>query len=199
MKLIASELNEFLRRFKRPDHLDNDQAMLEIKATCVAINKRMPSGIDKIAVLDRLGDAFQDVCEIFRGTGWPKTAVFVTSMENMARRKTNVVPIKNNSDDVFSPAAINAARMNAGQSVGDDWLYGRFCHELMETGDVTDDLLRKYRSALYFDAKAAVGEDKARQQEADWVKRHETAGQVFDGSKRFNAPTYHPKRFGGTA
>lgn len=200
MKLIASELNDFLRRFKRPDHLDNDQAMLEIKATCTAINKRMAAGIDKIAVLDRLGDAFQDVCENFRGTGWPKTAVFVTSMESIAKRKpANVITFKPSENT--SPVIAAAKCMNAGEAIGDDWLYGRLCIELMATGDVDQETLRKYRSALYFTMKDVWGETIARQNEDALIARHESASRWTsnDTGKRYSAPAYSPKTFGGAA
>lgn len=200
MRLIASELNDFLRRFKRPDHLDNDQAMLEIKATCTAMNKRMESGLDKIAMIDRLGDAFQDVCENFRGTGWPKTAVFVTSMENLAKRRpAKIIPFR--QADAQGPAAIIAKRMNDGGDVGDDWLYGRLCIELMATGAVDQDTLRKYRSALYFSMKDTWGEADARKYEDALIERHEAATRWSDSDtgKRYSAPTYTPRKFGGAA
>lgn len=199
MHLIASELNEFLRRFKRPDHLDNDQAMLEIKATCTAINKRMQSGLDRVAVLDRLRDAFQDVCENFRGTGWPKTAVFVTSMESINRHKAPVEVKSAQGGLVVDPIAIACRRMNAGELVGDDWIYGRRCHELMASGEVSQDTLRKYRSAIYFSFKDVWGEDTARRLEAEMIARHEAAAVTFAGDKRLKAPTYMPKTFGGAS
>lgn len=171
--------------------------MIEIKAMSTAINKRMMAGLDATAIGQKLDDAFQEVAELFRGTGWPKPAVFVSAMEAI-NRKVMISGDAPKSDWSLDPVAIVAKRMNAGDAVGDDWLYGRKCVELMASGQVSQDTLRKYRSALYFSAKAVLNEDKAKELEAGWIKKHEDAEALHraaTGGKRFVAPTYTPKSF----
>lgn len=189
-------MNNFLRRYERPNHLDNEQAIIEIKTIATAINKRTPAGLSQTGVGDRLDDAFQHVSENYSGRGWPKAAYFVKAMETIARHVTTEKP-----DDTWSldPVAIAAKRMNAGNPVGDDWLFGRRCVELMATGEVSVETLRQYRSGWYFSAKDLYGEDKAREMEDAMLKRHEDAeatGAAM-GQSVTKIPTYKPKTFGG--
>jgi hypothetical protein len=195
MNLILSELNDFLRRFKRPDHLDNGLALLEMKATATAINKRIRSDADYGALVGILEDAFQDVSETFRGTGWPKTAVFVQSMENINRRASpsSSLPDTNWSLD---PVEINAKRMNANEGVGDMWIYGRLCVDLMRSGKVSDATLSAYRKGYFMDLKDSRGDvTEARRIEAEMIAKHKAAEVTYGGDAKFAPPKYKPKGF----
>lgn len=174
MRLIATRLNDFLRRYKRPDHLDNDQAMIEIKSMATAVNKRIAADVTEITIQNRLDDAFQEVAEIFRGNGWPKPAVFVAAMDTINKRSANSgSEVK--KDWTPNPLEIAANRINAGEPVGDQFLFGRLAHDLMATGDVTQDQIRKLRSALYFTEKHQHGEEVARKREDARLERHAKA------------------------
>lgn len=188
MKLIAGELNGFLRRYKRPDHLDNDQALIEIKAMATAVNKRIQSGLSQSAVLSKLDSAFQEVAELFRGREWPKPALFVEAMANVNRSAPSGDVTAD--DWVLDPIQIAADRINAGDAVGDNWLYGHDAVSLMRSGMVSKETMRKYRSAMYFKTKDVIkNEAEARRREDLLIRKHEAAENLFDhrGNKGFSA------------
>lgn len=93
----------------------------------------------------------------------------------------------------IDPLAIIAERINAGDLVGDGYLYGRLAVDLQRRGLVTVDTLRKYRSALYFRLKNTYGEDRAREMEARFIQRHDDAEAVSNGGG-YSAPTPQPKK-----
>tara|TARA_R100001369_G_scaffold16867_4_gene31985 strand:- start:1361 stop:1984 length:624 start_codon:yes stop_codon:yes gene_type:complete len=104
-------------------------------------------------------------------SAWPTVAEIGAACSNQNKARILSNPL---SAEPFSldPVKIAAKRMNAGESVGDAWLYGRNSLDLMATGLVTGDTLRRYRSALYFSAKDTYGEGKAKRMEAEWLLRH---------------------------
>ncbi|MGR3524864.1 MAG: hypothetical protein ACU0CT_02555 [Paracoccaceae bacterium] len=75
----------------------------------------------------------------------------------------------------LNPMEIAAHRMNEGEAVGDEWLYGQNAARLIASGLVPADTMRKYRSALYFAAKDDCGADIAKTMEAGWLARHAAA------------------------
>lgn len=104
-------------------------------------------------------------------SAWPTVAEIgaACSNQNKAQVLNNPQSVKQVSLD---PAKIAAKRMNAGEAVGEGWLYGRNCLDMIKGGEVSSDTLRKYRSALYFSAKDTYGEERAKVMEADWLLRH---------------------------
>lgn len=100
------------------------------------------------------------------------------------------------SDWVLDPVKIAAKRMNAGDGVGDDWLYGVLCVRLMAAGEVSQDTLRKYRSSYFFSLKDSLGDEAAaRSIEAEKLEKHKAAEEMDRDNRKFTAPTYHPKSF----
>lgn len=107
-------------------------------------------------------------------SAWPTVAEIGAACSNQ-----NKARVLNNPQSVQSftldPVGIAAKRMNAGELVGEGWLYGRDCVDLMKTGAVSHDTLRKYRSAFYFSAKDTYGEEKAKRMEVGWIERQSQA------------------------
>ncbi len=97
------------------------------------------------------------------------------------------------ADDI-DPIKIIGERMSAGEAVGDGYLYGRMALDLEKRGLVSPDVLRKCRSALYFNLKHVYGEEKARTMEAAFLKRHERAEATAKSQASFKAPEYQPKK-----
>lgn len=99
----------------------------------------------------------------------------------------------------LEPSAIAARRMNAGEVVGDEWIYGRRCVEVMETGEVSQDTLRAYRSGYFFALKKSLGDgEAARKIEAQMIAKHDAAEASYRqgvSGPRFKAPAYKPKGF----
>ena len=77
---IVAALNDFLRQFKAPEHMDERTALERIRLTAEAMNKRLPAGIGQEGLADRLSDAFVAVIEKHRGRDWPNVEVFVSAV-----------------------------------------------------------------------------------------------------------------------
>jgi len=203
MQMTLSGLTDFLERYKQPDHLSDTTSMAEMKSICDAINARMSADLDKQAVMDRLGDVFQAVSEQYLGASWPKAAVFVKAIDGINKRSTTT-PIQSSNAGGSSVSGslslkVMSDRINSGQGVGDEYLYGRLNHELMATGAVSEEALKKCRSALFFSMKDVWGEEKALLREAECKKRHaaflEDEGQQVSHS----VPMPETKNMGGYA
>lgn len=66
---------------------------------------------------------------------------------------------------------IAAKRINAGEEVGESWVYGRGAVQLERAGLVTEARMKSYRSGWYFAHKAVYGEEAARAKEAEMQER----------------------------
>lgn len=176
VRLITAKLNEFLRLYKRPEHLDQNGALVELREMAEEMNALMPTSFGPSDLEARITDALRMIRQTYKGRAWPTVSHMVEAMERVAKRSGGTVAIADEAPKwELDPLAIAARRMNEGEAVGDSWLYGRDALRLMQSGLVPADTMRKYRSALYFEAKAKSGEDNARTMEANWIARHEAA------------------------
>lgn len=87
----------------------------------------------------------------------------------------------------FDPIAINAARIERGEAVGDGWLWDRLAVDLLTCGRVSIAQLRPYRSALYFSEKKLYGEEVARRNEQDRDQRHVEAEKIAQKRRALQA------------
>lgn len=199
MRQITEHLNDFLRRYRRPDHLDAEQSLIELRSMAEAVNKRIAASVDGPELGDRVRDIFQCLAETYRGKDWPKVADFVAAVKDTHK------PVRSETSERRAPEYIMADRMNAGEGVGDGWLYGRLAVTLMATGLVSQETMRQYRSALYFSTKDVLGKHPAgvaetNRREAEWIARHEAAEAMQNAPvKNYDVPVYEPKHFGGAA
>ena len=76
------------------------------------------------------------------------------------------------------PIEATAARMNANDGVGDGWLYGRNAVDLLKSRLVGADVMRRYRSTLYFSLKKVYGDRIAVDMERRFIDRHEAAEKL---------------------
>lgn len=176
VRQITGLLNDFLRLYKRPDHLDNETALIELREVAEEVNLLIPTSFSQDDLAARVNDALRMMRQTYKGRSWPTVSHFVDAINAVSKRSVKAVdhadakePQKLDTLDVM------ARRMNEGEAVGDDWIYGRNALRLEQSGKVGRDVIRKYRSALYFAAKEAVGEDLAKSMEKNWLQRHEDA------------------------
>jgi len=108
-------------------------------------------------------------------SAWPTVAEVGAACSNMNKHDSLNRPKGSRHAEVKRPMDIAADRMNRGDAVGDEWLYGRNAVEMMGEGLVDQDTLRQYRSALYFSAKAVYCEDIAKRRESGWIAKHASA------------------------
>lgn len=176
VRMITSQLNDFLRLYKRPDHLDQNAALIELREMAEEMNGLIPTSFSPSDLEGRIRDALRFIRQTYKGRSWPTVSHMVDAMERVAKRSGGDVAIANEAPKwALDPLAVMAGRMNEGEAVGDEWLYGQNAARLIASGLVPADTMRKYRSALYFAAKDDCGADIAKTMEAGWLARHAAA------------------------
>lgn len=122
-------------------------------------------------------------------SAWPLVADLVKVCSNQNKHDSLSQPRSNIVK--FDPVKINAQRMNDGEPVGEDWLYGHNALLLEQSGLVDADTMRRYRSTLYFSAKRQWGEGPAGQYESHLVARHQDA-KVLTAREPVDPPKGEP-------
>lgn len=170
---LTEEFKQWLDRYSPRRALQsNEKAMgAEINALMRVILKMAPVA-DYLSWLEKVTTQLDYQ---MKTSAWPTVSEVgaacsnVNKSRSLSGQRTAVTTI---------PATTAARRMNAGESVSDGWLYGRDAVALLRTGDVSSDLMRKYRSSLYFSTKKIYGEEKARLMEEGWIARHDAAERL---------------------
>jgi hypothetical protein len=170
---LYEEFTRWLGRYSpRRTLQQNEQALGdEINALMRMVLKMAPSS-DYLRWLEKVTTNldFQ-----MKTSAWPTVAEVGAACSNMNKHEALNNPKRASQFVPKTPMQIAAKRMNEGDAVGDEWLYGRSAVELIEACLVPADTMRKYRSALYFAAKDVWGEDIAKRREAEWIAKHESA------------------------
>lgn len=187
---LNARLTEFLMRFSPPQSIkDNTRAQqAEAELLLKVLRRYAPQEgagpwADKVLGI---------VAERSKHRAWPLASEVGAVAKEFGERPA----LRAVSEPSFDPVQITADRMNRGEAVGDQWLYGARACELIRTGQVTETTMRQYRSALYFAEKKVVGEDEALKREAARKARHDASRNI--GPKP-EPVTYTPKTFGGAA
>lgn len=169
---LHEEFTRWLGRYSPRRALQHNEQALgdEVNALMRMVLKMAPSS-DYLTWLEKVTTNldFQ-----MKTSAWPTVAEVGAACSNMNKHHALNNPKARHAGQK-SPMQIAADRMNAGDAVGDEWLYGRNAVELIHAGLVGPDIMRGYRSALYFSAKAVYGEEIAKRREADWIAKHESA------------------------
>lgn len=171
IRSAATLVTEFLRQYQRPSHLDNDAALREISAIAEEVNALISTSLSPDAFRARINEACRHLRKTYTNRQWPMPAHFVKAME-ATTPKPETQEIGLEATDTMQ---IMANRMNAGEHVGDGWLYGRNAVRLMQSGMVTEHTIAKYRRALRSSAEHTGGKEYADMLEARWVQRHTDA------------------------
>ena len=176
VRLITASLNDFLRLYKRPDHLDEQTALTELREMAEEMNLLIASTSGQSDLEGQIKQAFRNIRQTYKGRSWPTVSHIVDAM-NVSAKVSKPKQAEGKVEAGWRPDTmqIMANRMNAGEAVSDSYLYGRSAVELLKAGLVDMQTMRKYRSALYFAAKDAIGEDLAKAMEDRLIQRHDEA------------------------
>ncbi len=189
---IANIFSAWLKRYSPPRIMaDAPEIQKEERNTLLRVLLKFAPDRDYEGWLNRVLDRVEYQ---MKTRAWPTKGEIGAVCSNLAKEGHGKAQAQ--SEWTLDPAALAAKRMNEGQGVGDDWLFGRRCHELMATGEVSQDTLRAYRSAWYFSAKDLHGEEKARRMEQEMYRKHDASEPRANQRRVQNAPTYAPKTFG---
>lgn len=175
-EFLSSRFNEFLDRFSPPRRIasDFDAQQREADAMLRTVLKYAPSD-EYPRFLDRVLTQLQ---EGMKTRAWPTTGELAEACRLFAPKRERPVDATQGLD----AAVINAARMAAGEAVGDFWLFGICAVELEERGLVDPDVMRSYRAAAFATRKAFYGEGSALQWRVDREAAHDAARTVWRDS-----------------
>ena len=168
---LTDEFTEWLDRYSPRRALQSNESALAAEITALMrVILSMAPDKDYLEWLEKVTSGLD---RQMKTSAWPTVSEVGAVCSNI--NKHNALNSGKSNEFKLDPIKINADRMNRDESIGDGWLYGRNCIELMKSGRVTQETLRRYRSALYFSAKDVGGEDYARKMEVNWVARHDEA------------------------
>jgi hypothetical protein len=180
IRLITAQINDFLRLYKRPDHLDQETALAEMREMAEEINLLIPSASSQGDLEEQIRRAFRNIRQSYKGRSWPTVSHIVDAM-NVAAKVAKAKPIESKVDAGWLPDTmqIMADRMRAGGTVGEGYLYGRSAVELINAGMVDRETLQSYRTGLYMAAKDVYGEEVANSMQDNWIKRHDHTERLY--------------------
>jgi hypothetical protein len=183
---LLEEFGLWLERYSPRRALQGNSEALqaEVKALLRVIKKYAPMN-DYLSWLSRVTEALDFM---MKTSAWPTvnevgSACIATNKEAARKAPSEAISL--------DPIEVNAKRMNAGEAVGDGYLYGRDAVTLLRGNHVSLDVMTKYRSALFFSAKDVWGEELALRAEARWKAKHADAEELDNGN-RVAMPTVSP-------
>lgn len=193
---LKSRLVRYLDRRQMPRRLEGKGGAMEdeVRALLGTLSRYAPRGADQLAAW---WPGFEVALgEIIVGGIWPTER----EIKDAAKVAAGNTPKSSATAPERSEHEIIAARMAAGDSVGENWLYGRAACELISRGLVDERTMTAYRSGAFFARKGFYPEDMARAWEADAKDRHQTAKEAFrDDRMHSGKVTINPNRFGEVA
>ena len=188
IRLITAQINDFLRLYKRPDHLDQETALAEMREMAEEINLLIPSASSQGDLEEQTRRAFRNIRQSYKGRSWPTVSHIVDAMnvaakssrlEALRASEPTVDPVMTAKQATMDTMQVMADRMRTGGTVGEGYLYGRSAVELINAGMVDRETLQSYRTGLYMAAKDVYGEEVANSMQDNWVKRHDHADRLY--------------------
>lgn len=167
-----------LRRYRVPEHMGDDQLRAEVNDLVEDINRAIPSGYGEGEFRALMPKIHAEIRRRHGAQGWPSSRVFIAATEAAVEGVAAAGAVKAEAKEI-DPYEITARRMQAGEAVGEGYLYGREAVELIRRGLVDEATMRRYRSAAFLARKQAYGEAAALAWEAEGKDRHEDAKRAF--------------------
>lgn len=107
---------------------------------------------------------------------WPNEAEVNSAARAAARMSREGAGAENVKSWVLDPVKINADRMNRGDFVGEEWCYGPLAVQLEDSGRVTPEVMRAYRSGAYWNRVTWRRNGESDRRAADeWERREKEA------------------------
>lgn len=166
---LKNRLGRFLDRKSMPRALEGKPTAIndEVSALLAALASKAPRDADALA---DWWPGFESRLDDLCGRSWP-VAKEIKEAAGVAPRLSPLGDAAKAINDV----EIEASRMNAGETVGEGWLYGRNAVRLALSGLVTKQTMDGYRSGAFLSRRRLYGEEAALHWEAEAKARHEAA------------------------
>ncbi|WP_417606028.1 hypothetical protein [Primorskyibacter flagellatus] len=174
-KSLTEDFAKWLGRYSPRNSLKADPAALEAEMDALmrALVKLAPMH-GHLKWLEKVTDQLDYQ---MKTVAWPTVQELGAVASNVNKSATRLD--RDHAEWRLDPVAVNAKRINAGESVGDEWLYGCRAVELLRSGLVSQDQVGKYRAYLYASQKSAYGEDAARRMEDEAKQKHDDAAGIY--------------------
>lgn len=157
---ISDQLHSFLERYSPPRNLAGNERALqaeldELLRVLLTIAPTANGYVEwTIGTLRTLSERMQT-------RSWPTVGeLYKVAMERRPK-PFKTIKIGAAESDRSHNVQIMARRMKSGEAVGEEWLYGRCALELVASGLVSDETLRKYQSALWSATNRTPNDGKA--------------------------------------
>ena len=168
------------RKEPRAKIRDNVQALKDETAALVgALRRNCPAKGDALVDWwERFEAAIGEAC----GDFWPneKHVIAACKVASQSMPKTR----DTTGGWVLDPEAIAARKMNAGEPIGENWLWGQDACRIISKGMVDKATMDAYRSGAFLARKSVNGEAAALAWEAQAKARHDDAKRWFRDSER---------------
>jgi len=134
--LIMPEVRKAYGQFKAPDHIDNTGRAERMQMTAEAINAYLPADMGDEGVTNAAANVCKAVIRGHRFQTWPTVKDFRDAAAGLMREASRPVgPTMNplfDRDGKIIPRQVAAKRIANNEPVGDEWLWGRPCLEMLE-------------------------------------------------------------------
>jgi hypothetical protein len=145
-----------LPRYNRPDHLGDAEARAEVADMVEDINAETPI-LPVDAFEPFLATMFAKLRRTYTGRNWPPIGAFCKAIAAARKDGPRTPPGEYAPDDY----AIAAAKMKAREPVGQDYVYGPKCKELLRRGLVSFDDIAAYRAGVFQMLRDTYGKQDA--------------------------------------
>lgn len=173
-----------LRRYKTPEHMNDDALRDEVNYLVEDINRQIPEDYAEVAMNSLMPEINNAIRRRHGATGWPPAKVFIAAtddaVEVVNKRRATAEPTEEFSLD---PHKIAAKRMRTGEPVGESYLWGREAVALIATGLIDEQTMTDYRRGCFEAKREAYGIEYAERWEAEARARHQCAKEAFKERK----------------
>lgn len=165
---LKTRLSRFIARRDVPRRLEAKPEAIndELSALTATVERFAPRDAEALA---NWWGRFEVQLGLEADRYWPTEKQIAEAAKAIAPASGNRPREKGDTDE----ARIAADRMNAGEPVGEGWLYGTLACDMIERRLVDEPTMRKYRSKAYFHRKDVLGAEAADAWEADRKAMHD--------------------------
>lgn len=177
---IAQRLVFWLRGYTPPQGIKDSPELVQAEADkLLAVLLKFAPQVEYQPWLNAMFDQLEYQ---MKTRAWPSKAEVGAVCANMRKEDVQRGAIPRTSPP--TPAEINAARIKAGEPVGDAWLFGRLALELVAEGHVSEGELNTYRNSMFRHIRKTYVGDEAERLIRTYEARHSEAKTYGEPSPR---------------
>lgn len=167
---ISKMLSRFLERYTPPQAIRDKPNLMQDEAE--GLLRTLLKFAPQYDYAGWISAALDQLEYQMKTRSWPTKHELGAVCSNLRKER----PVENLvAKEQKKPLDFVAARMNKGDPVGQEWLYGRNAVELEDSGLVSAETFKAYRSGLFFQMKDVWQHEGALRTEAELKRKHEEA------------------------